>query len=108
MIRQFIGAVCHTRQCVRGSIPTLFVIGIGTTCLVQPTDRDQLTVLGQNNVDLLQIRVPGHESGKACTLDSNSYGITESSAAWGVLTRNVLPYFRVYLTRPLGFSSHRW
>ena len=49
---------------------------------MQPTDRDQLTTLGQNDVDLLQIRVPGHESGKACTLDSNSCGITESNAAY--------------------------
>ena len=49
---------------------------------MQPTDWDWLTTLGKNDVDLLQIRVPGHESGKACTFDSNCCGITESNAAY--------------------------
>ena len=31
--------------------------------LVQPTDRDLLTALGQNNIDLHQTRVPGLEFG---------------------------------------------
>ena len=31
--------------------------------LVHPTDRDLLTALGQNNIDLHQIRVPGLEFG---------------------------------------------
>ena len=44
----------------------LFHRDIGSTCLDEPTDRDQLIV--KNIVSLLQIRVPGLESGKACTI----------------------------------------
>ena len=39
---------------------------MGSTCLDEPTDRDQLIV--KNIVSLLQTRVPGLESGKACTV----------------------------------------
>ena len=44
----------------------LFHRDIGSTCLDEPTDQDQLIV--KNIVSLLQIRVPGLESGKACTI----------------------------------------
>ena len=39
---------------------------MGSTCLDEPMDRDQLIV--KNIVSLLQTRVPRLESGKACTI----------------------------------------
>ena len=48
--------------------------------LVHPTDRDLLTALGQNNIDLHQIRVPGLEFGTGQHYSTSGRGgLTESS-----------------------------
>ena len=54
-------------QCALDSISNVICHrDIDSTCLDEPTDRDQLIV--KNTVSLLQTRVPGLESGKACTI----------------------------------------